>query len=96
MQFRSSLAAAASLFALANARIYGIAFPETVKAGAEVTAIIETQNYIQSVQDIAIAFGITTEASAYPGTLGQNVLGSFYLGPGKLTQANPRLLALVC
>ncbi|GJC87583.1 hypothetical protein ColLi_10421 [Colletotrichum liriopes] len=83
MQFRSSLAVAAGLFALANARIYGIAFPETVKAGDEVEAIIETENYIQSVQDIAIAFGIATEASAYPGTLGQNVLGSFYLGPEK-------------
>ncbi|EXF83663.1 hypothetical protein CFIO01_00805 [Colletotrichum fioriniae PJ7] len=83
MQFRASLAAAAGLFAMANARIYGIAFPETVKAGDEVQAIIETENYIQTVADIAIAFGIAPEASAYPGTLGQNVLGSFYLGPEK-------------
>lgn len=82
MQFRASLAAAAGLFAMANARIYGIALPETVKAGDEVQAIIETENYIQTVADIAIAFGIAPEASAYPGTLGQNVLGSFYLGPG--------------
>ncbi|KAF3810029.1 hypothetical protein GCG54_00002478 [Colletotrichum gloeosporioides] len=83
MQFRASIAAAASLFALANARIYGIAFPETVKAGDQVNAIIETENYIQSVQDVAIAFGIAPEASAYPGTL-STVIGSFYLGPGKL------------
>ncbi|WQF83703.1 Necrosis-inducing secreted protein 1 [Colletotrichum destructivum] len=80
MQIRASIAAAAGLFALANARIYGIAFPETVKAGDEVKAVITTENYIQAVQDIAIAFGIATEASAYPKTLG-NVLGSFYLGP---------------
>ncbi|KAI8254195.1 hypothetical protein K4K58_006534 [Colletotrichum sp. SAR11_239] len=82
MQFRASIAAAASLFALANARIYGIAFPETVKAGDQVNAIIETENYIQSVQDVAIAFGIAPEASAYPGTLA-TVIGSFYLGPEK-------------
>ncbi|KAJ0347649.1 hypothetical protein COL154_011129 [Colletotrichum chrysophilum] len=82
MQFRASIAAAASLFALANARIYGIAFPETVKAGDQVNAIIETENYIQSVQDVAIAFGIAPEASAYPGTL-STVIGSFYLGPEK-------------
>ncbi|KAI8293940.1 hypothetical protein K4K59_005409 [Colletotrichum sp. SAR11_240] len=82
MQFRASVAAAASLFALANARIYGIAFPETVKAGDQVNAIIETENYIQSVQDVAIAFGIAPEASAYPGTL-STVIGSFYLGPEK-------------
>ncbi|KAF9876406.1 hypothetical protein CkaCkLH20_06349 [Colletotrichum karsti] len=82
MQFRASLAAAASLFALANARIYGIALPETVKAGDQVDAIIETENYIQSVQDVAIAFGIATEAAAYPGTL-NTVIGSFYLGPEK-------------
>ncbi|KAF6826312.1 hypothetical protein CMUS01_09496 [Colletotrichum musicola] len=82
MQFRASLAAASTLFALASARIYGIALPETVKAGDQVNTIIETQNYIQSVQDIAIAFGIAPEASAFPGTL-QNVMGSFYLGPEK-------------
>ncbi|KAK1584905.1 uncharacterized protein LY79DRAFT_705044 [Colletotrichum navitas] len=83
MQFRASLVAAAGLFAMANARISGIAFPETVKAGDQVNAIIETEGYIQSVQDIAIAFGMAPETSAHPGTLGQNVLGSFYLGPDK-------------
>ncbi|EFQ30194.1 hypothetical protein CGRA01v4_00422 [Colletotrichum graminicola] len=83
MQFRASLVAAAGLFALANARIIGIAFPEAVKAGDRVDAIIETEGYIQSVTDVAIAFGMAPKISAYPGTLGQNVLGSFYLGPEK-------------
>ncbi|KAK1994595.1 hypothetical protein LX36DRAFT_197894 [Colletotrichum falcatum] len=95
MQFRAPLAAAAasSLLALADARIIGIAAPQTVRAGDQVTAIIETEGYIQSVLDVAIAFGMAPEAAAYPGTLGQNVLGSFYLGPEKsnsdvnLTQA---------
>ncbi|KAK2030744.1 hypothetical protein LX32DRAFT_692165 [Colletotrichum zoysiae] len=88
MQLRASLATAAGLFALVNARISGVAFPETVKAGDQVLAIIETEGYIQSVQDIAIAFGLAPEASAYPGTLGQNVLGSFYLGPEKSNTIN--------
>ncbi|KAK2044223.1 hypothetical protein LZ31DRAFT_542048 [Colletotrichum somersetense] len=88
MQLRASLAAAAGLFVLANARIIGIAFPKTVKAGDQVLAIIETEGYIQSVQDIAIAFGLAPKASAYPGTLGQHVLGSFYLGPEKSNTIN--------
>ncbi|KAK1979885.1 hypothetical protein LZ30DRAFT_595924 [Colletotrichum cereale] len=82
MQFRASLAAAASLLALANARIVGIAVPETVRAGDDVDVVVETENYIQKVADIAIAFGMATNASAFPTTLGQNDLGSFYLGPG--------------
>ena len=81
MQLRSTVAAVSALVAGANARIYGIALPETVKAGDEVTAIIASSNYIQSVYDVAIAFGIVPEASAYPDTLG-TVLDSFYLGPG--------------
>lgn len=81
MQLRSTLAALSALVAGANARIYGIAVPETVKAGDEVTAIIATSNYIQSVYDVAIAFGVLPEESAYMGTLG-TVLDSFYLGPG--------------
>lgn len=81
MQLRSTLVALSVLAAGANARIYGIALPETIKAGDEVTAIIAASNYIQSVYDVAIAFGIAPEAAAHPDTLG-TVLDSFYLGPG--------------
>ncbi|KAK2009741.1 hypothetical protein LZ32DRAFT_608159 [Colletotrichum eremochloae] len=88
MQLLASLTAAAGLFALANARIVGFAFPETIRAGRQVDAIIETEGYIQSVQDVAIAFGMAPEASAYPGTLGQTLLGSFYLGREKSNVAN--------
>ncbi|TDZ61509.1 hypothetical protein CTRI78_v004327 [Colletotrichum trifolii] len=80
MQFLTSLAAAASLVSLASARISGIALPRTVKAGDNINAIVVTEGYIQSVQDIAIAFGVAPAASAYPGTL-STLLGSFYLGP---------------
>jgi hypothetical protein len=81
MRFQTSLAAAASLLTLSTARIVGIAVPETIKPGDGFNAIIETENYIQSVYDVAIAFG------AAPGdgnvdSLG-TVMGSFYLGPGK-------------
>lgn len=85
MQLRSTLAALSALVAGVNARIYGIALPETVKAGDEVTAIIASSNYIQSVYDVAIAFGIAPEEAAFPGTMG-TVLDSFYLGPGKAKQ----------
>lgn len=81
MQFRSTLAALSAIVAGANARIYGIALPETIKAGDEVTAIIASSNYIQSVYDVAIAFGISPPEAAFPDSMGV-VLDSFYLGPG--------------
>lgn len=81
MQLLSTLAAIAAVAVGANARIYGIALPETIKAGDEVTAIIASSNYIQSVYDVAIAFGISPEEASFPDSMGI-VLDSFYLGPG--------------
>lgn len=81
MQVRSTLATLSAVIVGVNARIYGIALPETIKAGDEVTAIIASSDYIQSVYDVAIAFGISPEAAAFPDSLG-TVLDSFYLGPG--------------
>ncbi|UKZ79431.1 hypothetical protein TrVFT333_007185 [Trichoderma virens FT-333] len=52
-----NVAAIASLLAVANARIVGIAVPETVAPGATIEATILTENYIQSVYDVAIVFG---------------------------------------
>lgn len=71
-----------TLFAsMASARIIGVAVPDTVKAGQGFNAIIMVENYIQSVYDVAIAFGIK------PGTQMRDivgeVMGSYYLGPGK-------------
>ena len=90
MQFQSTLAVLATIVAGTNARIYGIAIPETVKAGDEITAIIASSDYIQSVYDVSIAFGISPAKAAYPDSLGA-VLDSFYLGPGMYA---PILLSL--
>ncbi|CAH0044901.1 unnamed protein product [Clonostachys solani] len=76
----SVAAVAATLAATAQARIYGISVPETIKPGDKVDLKIISQGYIQRVDDIAIAFGYNSKAAAYPDTLG-NLLDSFYLGP---------------
>ncbi|KAM5353842.1 hypothetical protein ACJ41O_000492 [Fusarium nematophilum] len=81
---RFSLAAATTLLALTEARITGIAVPKTIKPGEEFDAIILSSNYIQSVYDVAIAFGYVP-GKGYPGTIGQ-VADSFYLGPDESNQ----------
>ena len=51
-----------------------------VAPGSEFSVIIETQNYIQSVQDVAISFGYAPQAS--PDNEGLGVfLNSRFLGP---------------
>ena len=64
-----------------NTRIIGIQVPKTIKPGEDFEAIIISENYIQSVYDVAIAFGYSP-GKGFPGSLGQ-VADSFYLGPGK-------------
>ncbi|KAL7945797.1 hypothetical protein V8C42DRAFT_344556 [Trichoderma barbatum] len=76
-----NVAAIASLLAVANARIVGIAVPETVAPGATIPVTIRTENYIQAVYDVAIAFGYAA-GDGFPESLG-SVLGSFYLGPSE-------------
>ena len=79
---RFSLAAAtAAILPTTQARINGIAVPDTIKPGSGFNAIILSSNYIQSVYDVAIAFGCAP-GNGFPGSLGQ-VLGSYYLGPGE-------------
>lgn len=85
MQF--STLAIASLLSLASARIVGIAVPKTIRPGDGINAIILTEGYIQSVADVAIAFGVTPGAG-YPGTLG-TTLQSYYLGPGTFSSLSP-------
>ena len=70
-------------FSAARAKIYGIAAPRTVAADSTVRLEIIAQNYIQSIQDVAIAFGIQPTKYAQPDTLGI-LLASKYLGPGKM------------
>lgn len=75
-----NVAAIASLLAVANARIVGIAVPETIAPGSTVQATVLTENYIQSVYDVAIVFGYAN-GDGFPESLG-TVLSSSYLGPG--------------
>jgi len=79
MRFATVLAASASLLSLTSGRIVGISVPDTIKPGDGFNAIIHVENYIQSVYDVAIAFGVAP-GSGFPGSLG-TVLDSFYLGP---------------
>lgn len=85
MQF--STLALASLLSVASARISGIAVPKTIRAGYGFNAIILTEGYIQSVNDVAIAFGVAP-GTGYPGSLGTTI-ESFYLGPRTLSPQNP-------
>lgn len=77
----------AVLVPFTSAIITGIAVPSTIAPNTTIPVTIITADYIQSVQDVAIAFGLTgtadTEASALEG-LGSTLLGSLYLGPCKL------------
>ncbi|KAF4980476.1 hypothetical protein FZEAL_3521 [Fusarium zealandicum] len=75
----SVAAAAATLLALTDARIVGIKVPKTIQPGEKFDAVIVTESYIQSVYDVAIAFGYSN-GEGFPGTLGTPV-GSYYLGP---------------
>ncbi|KAG8407597.1 hypothetical protein J3458_020348 [Metarhizium acridum] len=81
---RASIAVAASLLALAHARITGISVPETIKPGDTINATIVSENYIQAVYDVAIAFGYAP-GHGTPESLGL-VAGSMYLGPGESNQ----------
>jgi hypothetical protein len=80
MRFSTALAAAASA-SLASARIAGVDIPSEVEPGVPFELILIGENYIQTVADIGIAYGIQ-KGKGYPGSLG-TVVGSTYLGPCK-------------
>lgn len=73
----TSLAAASA----ASARIIGIAAPSVLCPNETFTLTLLTENYIQSVADISVAWGYSL-APGYPTTLGSFVQ-SAYLGPEK-------------
>ncbi|CAK3932166.1 Hypothetical predicted protein [Lecanosticta acicola] len=82
MRTTTVLATAASLFCAVDARISGFAVPSIVKPGdTQVEIVITTEGYIQSVEDVAIAFGISPANASSPGTLGPDLLTSKFLGP---------------
>jgi hypothetical protein len=65
-----------------TARITGFYAPATVVPGETLPILIRAENYIQSVQDVAVAFGITPVEDYYPGTLG-TFMGETSIGPGE-------------
>ena len=65
-----------------TARITGFYAPATVVPGENLSIQIRAENYIQYVQDVAIAFGITPVENYYPGTLG-TFMGETSIGPGE-------------
>ncbi|KAF4636093.1 hypothetical protein G7Y89_g1989 [Cudoniella acicularis] len=81
MHLATTTVALLSTLSLASARIYGLQAPNQVVPGQPFTVTLLTQNYIQSVYDVAAAFGIAP-GTGYPQSLGQ-VLSSEYLGPEK-------------
>ena len=82
MRTAAVVTSALSLLSVASARIYGIAAPSQVAAGSTVKLEILTQDFIQSIQDVAIAFGIQGASHPAPDSLG-TYLSSRYLGPGQ-------------
>lgn len=78
------VAAATSLLSIqpTTARITGFYAPATVVPGDILPILIRAENYIQSVQDVAVAFGITPAEEHYPGTLG-TFMGEASIGPGE-------------
>ncbi|KAF2761452.1 hypothetical protein EJ05DRAFT_473950 [Pseudovirgaria hyperparasitica] len=77
----SILAAVASMTCLASARIVGFAVPKTIATNSPFDITVISENYIQSAQEISIAYGVTSgPVTPYPGTLGR-LVGSAYLGP---------------
>ncbi len=84
MRTQAFLATALTLStALTSASISGIAVPSTIAPGSNFRVTIITEDFTQSVQDVAIAFGLAPNAAIANSSLG-TLLSSKYLGPGKL------------
>lgn len=77
----STFVAALASASLASARIVGIAAPATIVPGKPFTLTLLTENYIQSVADIAVAWGFSPPPG-FPYSLG-SLASSAYLGPDK-------------
>lgn len=82
-KMKFSIATALTVLAgVASARIDYFTVPSTIKPGDKFEVTLEGHNYIQSMYEIAAAFGITGSVySQYSDSL-QIYLDSVYLGPG--------------
>lgn len=81
MHLSAILASTLALVSLTTARITGFSAPSTVAPGAPIEIKIRAENYVQPVQDVAMAFGITPVESHHPRSLG-TFMGEKALGPG--------------
>ncbi|KAF2678921.1 hypothetical protein K458DRAFT_271150, partial [Lentithecium fluviatile CBS 122367] len=82
----SALLAGLSAVAVSSARLIGISAPSTISTSENFTLTLITENYIQSVADVAVAWGFMP-IPGYYGSLGSSS-GSAYLGPSKSNQLN--------
>jgi len=89
MRFTSTSAALflSTLISPSSAIITGVTAPSTVYAYDPFTITLTTADYIQSVYDVAVAFGVAPGAG-FPGALG-NVVTSAFLGPSKSNILTP-------
>ncbi|KUJ22884.1 uncharacterized protein LY89DRAFT_540464, partial [Mollisia scopiformis] len=78
---------ASTLISSTSAIITGVEAPSTVYAYNPFTVTLTTADYIQSVYDVAVAFGVAPGAG-YPESLG-NVMSTAYLGPSKSNILTP-------
>jgi hypothetical protein len=83
---RTSILATSLLSSLASARITGLSAPATLAPNSTFSFTLQTEGYIQSVSDVAVAWGFAlptaTNPTGFPYTLG-SFAGSSYLGPEK-------------
>jgi hypothetical protein len=95
----STLALGLATLSLASARIVGLSTPSTLTPNSTFAITLLSEGYIESVQEVAVAWGfqVHTEANpqGYPYTLGR-FTNSSYLGPEKSnTQGNVSIEAMV-
>ncbi|KAF2138950.1 uncharacterized protein K452DRAFT_290055 [Aplosporella prunicola CBS 121167] len=80
MRAAAILSVLGGLIGSTSAIISGIAVPSEIWPGQTIRVTIITSNYIQTVQDVAISFGISPQNNYHEGWLGQ-FLSSKFLGP---------------
>lgn len=72
------------LMPITSALITGIQAPDIIAPNTTICIKILTANYIQTVDDISMAFGLSFQPAVPANqSVGTYLLGSTYLGPGK-------------
>ncbi|KAI5282619.1 hypothetical protein KEM54_002688 [Ascosphaera aggregata] len=78
----STVTALTVLAGVASARIDAFTVPKTIKAGEEFEVTLVSHGYIQSMYEIAAAFGLSSfQSGSYASQSLQIYLDSVYLGP---------------